>query len=162
MHKIPEKTYNELLQNKFNQIVGTPKWAQLDKTDQDDGNDSDSEILKHSNHIVPINTKKLAKGVIDIKALTEINKQTQNEGNMITSLQFHETSTVAFIAGLKGILSVFQVRYLYTNTNYLFYLFIHSSISIYIIFLSFRLMAKKIINYRAFNSKDFVLITQNF
>ncbi|KAK0084977.1 hypothetical protein PV325_005974 [Microctonus aethiopoides] len=109
VQKIPEKTYNELLQNKFNQIVGTPKWAQLDKTDQDDGNDSDSEILKHSNHIVPIKTKKLAKGVIDIKALTEINKQTQNEGNMITSLQFHETSTVAFIAGLKGILSVFQI-----------------------------------------------------
>lgn len=53
--------------------------------------------------------KNLAKGTIEIKILTSINKQTQSEGPLITSLQFHPTSTVALVAGVSGILSIFAI-----------------------------------------------------
>lgn len=65
--------------------------------------------FQHSTHLVPPKGKKLRKGIIDIKALTAINNSTHNEGPLVSSLQFHPTSTVAFVAGESGILSLFQV-----------------------------------------------------
>ena len=44
----PEKKYIELLQNKFTNIVGTPKWAKLDREKEEDSDDSDNELLKVS------------------------------------------------------------------------------------------------------------------
>lgn len=45
----PEKKYTELLQNKYMHIVGTPKWAKLDREKEaDSGDESDDEILKVS------------------------------------------------------------------------------------------------------------------
>lgn len=41
----PEKTYSELLEKKFTQIVGTPKWSEI-KDEDDYSSDSDHEILK--------------------------------------------------------------------------------------------------------------------
>lgn len=65
---------------------------------------------QHSNHLAPTKSKRLQKGTIEIKALKPINRETENEGPLVTSLQFHPTSTVAFVAGLSGILSLFQVK----------------------------------------------------
>jgi U3 small nucleolar RNA-associated protein 18 len=42
----PETKYNELLQNKFKHIVGTPKWAKLNRERNEDSDDSDDELLK--------------------------------------------------------------------------------------------------------------------
>lgn len=53
--------------------------------------------------------KNLPKSIIDIKALTPINKETHNEGPIVTSVEFHPSSTVALVAGTSGILSLFQV-----------------------------------------------------
>lgn len=38
--------YTELLEKKFTQLVGTPKWASLDAKIKDEDADSDDEILK--------------------------------------------------------------------------------------------------------------------
>lgn len=67
--------------------------------------------------------KNLSKNKIDIKALSPINKQTHMEGPIISSVEFHPSSTVALVAGTSGILSLFQVmtKYLiiciYTYSN---------------------------------------------
>ncbi|XP_058802930.1 U3 small nucleolar RNA-associated protein 18 homolog isoform X2 [Phymastichus coffea] len=105
----PETKYKELLQNKLAHIMGTPKWARLDKQDQDESDESDHEILKHSSHVVPKKSKVLSKGTIDLKVMADINKQTHIEGPFINVVQFHETSTVAMVAGSSGILSLFEV-----------------------------------------------------
>lgn len=53
--------------------------------------------------------KNLPKSIIDIKALTPINKETHTEGPIVSSVEFHPSSTVALVAGTSGILSLFQV-----------------------------------------------------
>lgn len=53
--------------------------------------------------------KNLPKNIIDIKALKALNKSTHTEGPIITSVEFHPTSTVALVAGVSGVLSLFQV-----------------------------------------------------
>ncbi|KAK2586625.1 hypothetical protein KPH14_011497 [Odynerus spinipes] len=113
----PEKLYTELLENKYKQLVGTPKWAEIDRV-QDDFDDSDYEVLKHSSHLEAPKIKSLPKGIIDIKALKSINQQTYNEGPIISSLEFHPTSTVALVAGSSGILSLFQVDGIENNKLY--------------------------------------------
>ncbi|XP_074102709.1 U3 small nucleolar RNA-associated protein 18 homolog wicked [Cotesia typhae] len=105
----PEKTYNELLENKFKSLVGTPKWAKIEREKAEDSDESDEELLQHSNRLKVGKDKKLPRGIIEIKALTDINTETHNEGPIITSLQFHPTSTVALVAGLSGVLSIFKV-----------------------------------------------------
>lgn len=105
----PEKTYNELLENKFKSLVGTPKWAKIEREKVEDSDESDEELLQHSNRLKVGKDKKLPRGTIEIKALTDVNTETHNEGPIITSLQFHPTSTVALVAGLSGVLSIFKV-----------------------------------------------------
>ncbi|CAG5108769.1 Similar to wcd: U3 small nucleolar RNA-associated protein 18 homolog (Drosophila melanogaster) [Cotesia congregata] len=105
----PEKSYNELLENKFKSLVGTPKWAKIDREKAEDSDESDEELLQHSNRLKIGKDKKLPRGTIEIKALTDINTETHSEGSVVTSLQFHPTSTVALVAGLSGVLSIFKV-----------------------------------------------------
>ncbi|XP_034950766.1 U3 small nucleolar RNA-associated protein 18 homolog [Chelonus insularis] len=101
-----EKNYKELLENKFKQLVGTPKWAQIK---EDSTEDDEDEILRHSNHLASNKTKTLPGKLIDLKVLKDVNVNTRNEGSVITSVQFHPTSTVALVAGLSGVLSICQI-----------------------------------------------------
>lgn len=142
----PEKNYQDLLQKKFTSLVGTPKWAEIKDPDDDDESDSDNEILKHSTHLAQTKQTNLPKEIIDIKALKEINSATHIEGNLLTSLQFHPTSTVAFVAGLKGVLSVFQV--ITENIFIKYFAISYAFMSIVILLLFYRLMAVKTLNYR--------------
>ncbi|XP_043785841.1 U3 small nucleolar RNA-associated protein 18 homolog isoform X1 [Apis laboriosa] len=105
---VPEKLYKDFLCNKYKQLVGNPKWAKLEKINKE-SDDLDNEILKHSNHLEKPKIKNLSKSIIDIKALSPINKQTHMEGPIISSVEFHPSSTVALVAGTSGILSLFQV-----------------------------------------------------
>lgn len=57
--------------------------------------------------------KNLPKNIIDIKVLKGLNKSTHTEGPIITSVEFHPSSTVALVAGTAGVLSLFQVFELY-------------------------------------------------
>ncbi|KZC11853.1 PREDICTED: U3 small nucleolar RNA-associated protein 18 homolog [Dufourea novaeangliae] len=105
---IPEKLYKDFLHNKYTKLVGTPKWAELKKTDKKT-DELDDEILKHSCHLEKLKLKNLPKSIIDIKAMTPINKETHIEGPVISSLEFHPSSTVALVAGTSGTLSLFQI-----------------------------------------------------
>lgn len=104
-----EKKYTELLNNKFSDIHGTPNWAELNKNEDIGSDESDSEIFKHSGHKAESKTKKLRKGTIELKAMTDINRKTHSEGPHVTSVQFHPTSTVSLVAGSSGVLSLFEV-----------------------------------------------------
>lgn len=104
----PEKLYTTYLENRYKLFVGTPKWAKLEKNEAD-VDDLDSDILKHSCHLEAPKVKNLPKNIIDIKALKALNKSTHTEGPIITSVEFHPSSTVALVAGSSGILSLFQV-----------------------------------------------------
>lgn len=42
----PEKLYTTYLENRYKLFVGTPKWAKLEKKDEADVDDLDSDILK--------------------------------------------------------------------------------------------------------------------
>ncbi|KAH0947263.1 hypothetical protein HN011_011024 [Eciton burchellii] len=102
----PEKLYATYLENRYKQLVGHPKWAKLgEKNDDID----DLDILKHSCHLEVNKGKNLPKDVIDIKVLKALNKTTHTEGPIVTSTEFHPSSTVALVAGSAGILSLFQV-----------------------------------------------------
>ncbi|KOC68750.1 U3 small nucleolar RNA-associated protein 18 like protein [Habropoda laboriosa] len=105
---VPEKLYKDFLHSKYKQLVGTPKWAEL-KTVDTESDDLNNEILKHSCHLEKPKVKNLPSSIIDIKALSLINKQTHTEGPVVTSVEFHPSSTVALVAGTSGILSLFQV-----------------------------------------------------
>ncbi|KAG5344648.1 UTP18 protein, partial [Acromyrmex charruanus] len=63
----------------------------------------------HSCHLEAPKIKNLPKNVIDIKVLKALNKSTRTEGPIITSVEFHPSSTVALVAGTSGVLSLFQV-----------------------------------------------------
>ncbi|XP_011874319.1 PREDICTED: U3 small nucleolar RNA-associated protein 18 homolog [Vollenhovia emeryi] len=105
----PEKLYTTYLENRYKLFVGTPKWAELEKTDVADVDDLESNILKHSCHLEASTAKNLPKNIIDIKALKALNKSTHTEGPIVTSVEFHPSSTVALVAGTSGVLSLFQV-----------------------------------------------------
>nr|XP_033335774.1 U3 small nucleolar RNA-associated protein 18 homolog [Megalopta genalis] len=105
---IPEKLYKDFLHSKYKQLVGTPKWAEFKKS-EGDTDELDHDILKHSCHLEKPKLKNLPKSIIDIKALNLINKQTHIEGPIISSVEFHPSSTVALVAGSSGILSLFQI-----------------------------------------------------
>ncbi|EFN70812.1 U3 small nucleolar RNA-associated protein 18-like protein [Camponotus floridanus] len=105
--KRTEKLYTTYLENRYKLFVGTPKWAEFEK--KDEANDFDNDILKHSCHLETSSVKNLPKNIIDIKALKALNKSTHTEGPIITSVDFHPSSTVALVAGTSGILSLFQV-----------------------------------------------------
>ncbi|XP_012535469.2 U3 small nucleolar RNA-associated protein 18 homolog isoform X1 [Monomorium pharaonis] len=107
--KRPEKLYTTYLENRYKLFVGTPKWAKLERNDNPDVDDLDSDILKHSCHLETPKVKNLPKNIIDIKVLKALNKSTHTEGPIITSVEFHPSSTVALVAGSSGILSLFQV-----------------------------------------------------
>ncbi|XP_076293401.1 U3 small nucleolar RNA-associated protein 18 homolog wicked [Lasioglossum baleicum] len=105
---IPQKLYKDYLRTQHKQYVGTPKWAKFKKIEEDT-DELDKDLLKHSSHLEKPKLKNLPKSIIDIKALNPINKQTHVEGPVISSVEFHPSSTVALVAGTSGTLSLFQV-----------------------------------------------------
>ncbi|XP_036144804.1 U3 small nucleolar RNA-associated protein 18 homolog isoform X2 [Monomorium pharaonis] len=48
--KRPEKLYTTYLENRYKLFVGTPKWAKLERNDNPDVDDLDSDILKVDGH----------------------------------------------------------------------------------------------------------------
>lgn len=65
--------------------------------------------LQHSCHLETPKVKHLPKNIIDIKVLKALNMSTRTEGPIVTSVEFHPSSTVALVAGVSGVLSLFQV-----------------------------------------------------
>lgn len=100
--------YSDLLQHKFKSLVGTPKWANLEKGKTDDDSDDD-ELLRTSGHIVKSQSHFLKSKNLEFKKVKDLNIETGNEGPKITTVEFHPTCTVALVAGISGIASLLAV-----------------------------------------------------
>lgn len=89
----------------FEKLVGQPKWADLDRQREID---SDDELLKTVGHVVNSKSSELPKGLIELKRLKNLNRDTKNEGE-ITAILFHPTSMVAAMTGINGLASIVAV-----------------------------------------------------
>ncbi|XP_053673515.1 U3 small nucleolar RNA-associated protein 18 homolog [Anopheles nili] len=97
---------NEKRRRQFEQIVGNPKWADLDQVQEPN---SDDELLQNVGYVVKKDDSLfLPKGVIQLKMLKNLNRETKGEGE-ITAINFHPTSMVAIMAGKKGLVSIVAV-----------------------------------------------------
>lgn len=98
---------------KFERITGShPSWASLDKKKKQktDDSDDDDDITRTVGHLSKsqVTDEALGKGSLLFKRLANINKMTNREGR-ITVVEFHPRSTVAIVAGLKGVVSLFAI-----------------------------------------------------
>uniref|UniRef100_A0A182M0E6 U3 small nucleolar RNA-associated protein 18 homolog n=1 Tax=Anopheles culicifacies TaxID=139723 RepID=A0A182M0E6_9DIPT len=104
--ELPEQLTKERRRKQFEQIVGKPKWADLDRVKEPD---SDDEILQKVGHVVKgTPSQGLPKGTIELKKLKNLNRETNAEGS-ISSINFHPTSMVAIITGIRGLVSIVAV-----------------------------------------------------
>nr|CAD7438930.1 unnamed protein product [Timema bartmani] len=103
---------------RFESMMGTPKWATLNRKEQnsDSEDDSGDEFLQHCGNFLSKKTTVLHKGVVELKRLRDLNMETYTEGPQIKSVQFHPGSTVGLVAGVSGVASLFQVDG-YNNTK---------------------------------------------
>ncbi|KAJ8973894.1 hypothetical protein NQ317_005998, partial [Molorchus minor] len=90
-----DNKYSDLLKHKFQTVVGTPKWASLDKSKQSES-DSDEEVLQHS-------------GTLEFKKVKDLNCETYSEGPYINTVEFHQSSSVALIAGNSDVATLCAV-----------------------------------------------------
>ncbi|XP_060839965.1 U3 small nucleolar RNA-associated protein 18 homolog [Rhopalosiphum padi] len=108
------KEQRKLLKQKYVGIVGKPKWAKIARNKSKqvllDDEDEDVDLLKYSGNLA--RTKKgvnLAKGLIGIKKLHNLNLSASSCGKIVKSVEFHPTSSLALIAGISGRASIVQV-----------------------------------------------------
>ncbi|KAL1117395.1 hypothetical protein AAG570_004721, partial [Ranatra chinensis] len=101
--------YGELMRRKFQTMVGEPTWAKL--TSKTKGKRDPAVFFFQScgNLIVRRSKDYLPKTTLDIKRLASLNSETRNEGPIVKAVEFHHKSTVALVAGLSGVASIFQV-----------------------------------------------------
>ncbi|XP_058124496.1 U3 small nucleolar RNA-associated protein 18 homolog [Anopheles ziemanni] len=98
---------NERRRKQFEQIVGNPRWADLNR--ERERSDSEDEAMRKVGHVVKGTTSHvLPKGMIELKKLKNLNRETKHEGE-ITSINFHPTSMVAIITGKSGMVSIVAV-----------------------------------------------------
>lgn len=103
-----KEDYRKQLKNKFQRILGTPAWADLNRTKNDDG-DSDDEILRRIGHIAQTSTDKLISGQLQFRKLKDLNRETYAEGPSITGVVFHPGSSVGLVTGTKGIATIYSI-----------------------------------------------------
>lgn len=105
-----KKAYKKQLENKFQRLLGTPAWAQLDAeraAGADD--DSDDDVLRSVGHLATVKSERLPSGQLKFKQLKDLNRETYEEGPLITGIEFHPTSTVCLVAGTRGIATIFSI-----------------------------------------------------
>lgn len=105
----PERQYKQHLSQKFQKLVGEPKWAQLDRDDGSDS-DSDSEALRHVGHVITPSKGALMRTNLEYRRRSDLNKLTKSEGPTIKAVEFHPNSSVGLVAGVAGIASLFSVE----------------------------------------------------
>ncbi|XP_060519478.1 U3 small nucleolar RNA-associated protein 18 homolog [Cylas formicarius] len=102
-----DNKYSELLKHKFQSIVGRPKWANINKSKSD--RESDEELLQTCGFIAKTPTAHILPNLLEFKKVKDLNSATYSEGPLINSIEFHPNSTVALVAGNKGIATLYTV-----------------------------------------------------
>lgn len=103
-----KEVYKKQLENKFQRILGTPAWADLNRAKKTD-EDSDDEILRTVGHIAHIKSDKLISGQIQMKKLKDLNRESYAEGPSITGVAFHPGSSVGLVTGTQGIATIYSI-----------------------------------------------------
>lgn len=100
--------YKKQLENKFQRILGTPAWADLNNKKKDD-DDSDDEVLRTVGHISQRKTEHLISGQLQFKKLKDLNRESYAEGPAITGVAFHPSSSVGLVSGSRGIATIYSI-----------------------------------------------------
>lgn len=110
MPNIKSKTlYVDRLKQKYETLMGTPNWAKLNKKVKIEDHPRDDEILHRVGHLHKRNGRSLFQGYLQLNRVAKINYATGNEGPNINCIEFHPKSTIALVAGQRGIVSLFPV-----------------------------------------------------
>lgn len=97
--------YSEKLKQKYENLIGTPNWAQLNKKQKPD----DDDIIRTVGHLQKKKSTSLRKDILDIKRFPKINSETGNEGPIISCVEFHPKLSVSLVAGQSGVVSLFSI-----------------------------------------------------
>lgn len=100
--------YKKQLEGKFQRILGTPSWAQLDRK-RAESDDSDDEILRTVGHLAHVKSEQLVRGQLQFKRLKDLNRETYSEGPSITCVEFHPKSTASLVAGTTGVATIYSI-----------------------------------------------------
>lgn len=98
--------YSEKLKQKYENLMGTPDWAKLNrKLNLDD----DDDIIRTIGHLHRKKSTSLRKDLLDVKRFPKINSETGNEGPIISCIEFHPKVSVSLVAGQSGVVSLFSI-----------------------------------------------------
>lgn len=103
-----KEVYKKQLESKFQRLIGTPAWADLNRK-KAKADDSDDEILQTIGHIAEPTSDHLLGGVLQFKRMKDLNRETYAEGPLITDTRFHPTSSVSLVSGTRGLATIYSV-----------------------------------------------------
>lgn len=86
--------------------MGTPNWAKVSKKIKSENTD---QLLTTVGHLQKNKSYSLKKDVLELKVFPKVNAETRNEGPIITCTEFHPKISVAMVAGLAGVVSLFSI-----------------------------------------------------
>ncbi|ALC41508.1 wcd [Drosophila busckii] len=109
-HLRKDKSYKAYLTSRFERTTKQPKWASLDKKAEQAGSDSEDEELLRTVGFIDYKAKArdLQPKNLNFKRVRDLNRATYSEG-IVTSIQFHPTSTAALVSGANGIATIYTV-----------------------------------------------------
>ncbi|XP_026755460.1 U3 small nucleolar RNA-associated protein 18 homolog [Galleria mellonella] len=100
--------YAEKLKHKYESLMGTPNWAKI--KDKLEANLEDSDILRKVGHIQKKKgSLNLSNNFLQLRKLQNINSEFRKQGQIISCVEFHPKLSVALVAGLSGVVSLFSV-----------------------------------------------------
>lgn len=107
-----KEVYKKQLESKFQRLIGTPAWANLDRQKKQSGADddeSDDEILQTIGHIAKPTADQLEAGLLQFKRMKDLNRESYAEGPLITDVRFHPTSSVSLVSGTRGLATIYSI-----------------------------------------------------
>lgn len=102
-----KQDHKQQLKSKFERILGTPAWAELDRKIEQDSDDDDT--LQTIGHLAQPANQALVRGVLSFKKMKDLNRATYAEGPSITGIEFNPYSTVSLVAGSQGIATLYSI-----------------------------------------------------
>eukprot|EP00095_Tigriopus_kingsejongensis_P012482 maker-scaffold789_size96855-snap-gene-0.21 protein:Tk12482 transcript:maker-scaffold789_size96855-snap-gene-0.21-mRNA-1 annotation:"u3 small nucleolar rna-associated protein 18 homolog" len=107
--EISTEKYASAIRKKYLSVVGTPKWADLARQRDTDG-DSDDEFFRETTDMLATGrTAALARGRLEYRKMKDLNQADHSQGAVITCAEFHPQSAIGLVAGLNGTASLFHV-----------------------------------------------------
>ncbi|XP_020804939.1 U3 small nucleolar RNA-associated protein 18 homolog [Drosophila serrata] len=108
-HLRKDKSYKEYLTARFQRTQNQPKWAEKRVKEDDDDLSSDEELLRTVGFIDRKARRiDLPEKILNFKRVKDLNRASYAEG-LVSSVQFHPTSTAALVAGENSVATIYTV-----------------------------------------------------